>query len=306
MAKTETAAGVWAPALTPLTEDLVPDSGRAIAHVKRLLDGGCHGAALFGTTGEATSFSVEQRVALLEAVLEAGVAPERLMVGTGCCALADSLRLTAHAAGLGVKKVLMLPPFYYKGTGDQGLFDSYAAVIDRVGDPELALYLYHFPRLSGVPITHGLVAQLLAAYPETVKGLKDSTGDPESCAGFIAGFPGLAVFPGTESIMLDMLLKGAAGCITASANVNGAAIRRVYDAWRAEGPEARELQNGITALRMVLQANPMIPTLKHLLAERLDDPAWRRLCPPLTPLTAEQLGALDSGLGDLGFSLEAA
>lgn len=306
MANTENSGGVWAPALTPLTEDLAPDSGRATAQVKRLLDGGCHGAALFGTTGEATSFSVEQRMALLEAVLEAGVAPERLMVGSGCCALVDSVRLTAHAAGLGVKKVLMLPPFYYKGMSDQGLFDSYAAVIDRVGDPELALYLYHFPRLSGVPITHGLVEQLLFAYPQTVKGLKDSTGDPESCAGFIARFPALAVFPGTESIMLDMLLKGAAGCITASANVNAAAIRRVYDAWRAESPEARELQDGITALRMVLQANPMIPVLKHLLAERLEDPAWRRLCPPLTPLSAEQLRALDSGLGDLGFSLEAA
>lgn len=306
MAKTETAAGVWAPALTPLTEDLVPDAGRAAAHVRRLLDGGCHGAALFGTTGEATSFSVEQRIALLEAVLKAGVAPERLMVGTGCCALADSLRLTAHAAGLGCKQVLMLPPFYYKGASDQGLFDSYAAVIDRVGDPELAIYLYHFPRLSGVPITHGLVKRLLAAYPKTVKGLKDSTGDPESCAGFIAQFPGFAVFPGTETIMLDMLLKGAAGCITASANVNAAAIRRVYDAWRAERPEARELQNGVTALRMVLQASPMIPVLKHLLAERLDDPAWRRLCPPLTPLTADQVSALGSGLGDLGFSLEAA
>jgi 4-hydroxy-tetrahydrodipicolinate synthase len=306
MASTETAAGLWAPALTPLTGDLAPDTGRAVAHVRRLLEGGCHGVALFGTTGEATSFSVEQRTALLEAILEAGVAPERLMVGTGCCALADSLRLTGHAAGLGCKKVLMLPPFYYKGMSDQGLFDSYAAVIDRVGDPGLALYLYHFPRLSGVPITHGLVERLLAAYPETVKGLKDSTGDAESCAGFIARFPRLAVFPGTETIMLDMLLEGAAGCITASANVNSRAIRQVYDAHRAERSEARELQNGITALRQVLQASPMIPALKHVLAGRLGDPAWLRLCPPLTPLTAEQAGALDTGLGDLGFTLEAA
>ncbi len=305
MANTQSAAGVWAPALTPLTEDLAPDAGRAVAHIRRLLDGGCHGVGLFGTTGEATSFSVAQRMALLEAVLADGIAPQRLMIGTGCCALADSLALTAHAAGLGCKKALMLPPFYYKGMSDEGLFASYATVIDQVGDDDLAIYLYHFPRLSGVPITHGLVERLLSAYPDTVKGVKDSTGDPESCAGFIAAFPGFEVFPGTEMIMLDMLLEGAAGCITASANVNDHAIRGVYEAWRAENAEARDLQDGISALRRVLQQNPMIPTLKTIVSRRLGDPAWARLCPPLSPLSAEQTAALDAGLADLGFDLAA-
>jgi 4-hydroxy-tetrahydrodipicolinate synthase len=300
------AAGLWAPACTPVDQDLAPDAPRYVAHVERLLEEGCHGVAVFGTTGEATSFSVEERQVVLEALIEAGVAPERLMVGTGCAAFSDSVALSAHAASLGCKKQLMLPPFYYKEVSDEGLFASYAAIIDRVADPALAVYLYHFPRLSQTPITHGLVRMLAAAYPETIKGIKDSSGDPDSGIGFIEAFPKLAIFPGTEAIMLDLLEAGAAGCISASANVNAPAIRAVYDAWTEGVPEAAELQQGITALRMVLQAAPLIPVLKRILARRLGDPAWLALRPPLVQLSAAQADALETGLAELEFSLEAA
>jgi 4-hydroxy-tetrahydrodipicolinate synthase len=300
------AAGLWAPACTPVDQDLAPDAPRYVAHVERLLEEGCHGVAVFGTTGEATSFSVEERHVVLEALIEAGVAPERLMVGTGCAAISDSVALSAHAASLGCKKQLMLPPFYYKQVSDEGLFASYAAIIDRVADPALAVYLYHFPRLSQTPITHGLVRMLAAAYPETIKGIKDSSGDPDSGTGFIEAFPNLAIFPGTEAIMLELLEAGAAGCISASANVNAPAIRAVYEAWKEDRPEAAELQQGITALRLVLQAAPMIPVLKRILARRLGDPAWLALRPPLVQLSAAQADALETGLAELEFSLEAA
>jgi 4-hydroxy-tetrahydrodipicolinate synthase len=301
------AQGLWAPALTALDEDLAPDAGRTAAHVRRLLDQeGCHGVTIFGTTGEATSFSVAERKAVLEAVLEAGVPAARLMVGTGCCALTDSVELTRHAADLGCTRVLMLPPFYYKGVSDEGLHASYAEVIERTGDAKLEVYLYHFPRLSAVPITHGLVERLLTTHPQTIKGIKDSSGDPEGCAHFIARFPGLAIFPGTEAIMLDMLELGAAGCISASANVNGPAIRRVWDAWKAGREDRQDLQDEITATRLVLQANPMIPGLKQILAHRLGDSAWLELRPPLTPLTSAQATALEAELARLGFDLQAA
>ncbi len=316
MASTETktteatadqAEGLWAPALTALRDGLAPDAARTTDHVRHLLDeDGCHGVTIFGTTGEATSFSVAERKSLLEAVLNAGIAPARLMVGTGCCALSDSIELTRHAAGLGCKRVLMLPPFYYKGVSDEGLHASYAEVIERTGDAALEVYLYHFPRLSAVPITHGLVERLLAAYPDTIKGIKDSSGDPEGCAHFIARFPDLAIFPGTEAIMLDMLELGAAGCISASANVNGPAIRRVWDAFKDEREDRQQLQDEITATRMVLQANPMIPTLKQILAHRLGDSAWIGVRPPLTPLSGEQATGLETELSRLGFSLQAA
>ncbi len=298
-------AGVWAPALTPLDRNLVPDSKRYVAHLKRLLSEGCHGVVMFGTTGEAPSFSVDERMAVLESVLAAGGPPERLMIGTGCCALSDTLSLTSHATQLLCKRVLMLPPFYYKGVGDEGLYASYATVIDQVGDPGLEVYLYHFPRLSGVPITHGLVERLLKAYPKNLKGIKDSSGDADSCSRFIRGFHELEVYPGTETLMLDMLKRGAAGCITASANVNARAIRQAYEAWRETDPEARQLQAKITAVRHVLQANPMIPTLKQIVARRLGDLDWLRLRPPLMPLPAGQTAAIETGLEGLGFSLAA-
>ena len=283
------ACGVWAPAMTPLDQDLMPDLARAVAHVKWLLQNGCHGVGIFGTTGEANSFSVEERIAVLEAVVAAGVAPERLMVGTGLCALTDTVRLSAHAVGLGCKKLLMLPPFYYKGVSDAGLAASFSEVIERVGDSEVEVFLYHFPKLSGVPITHGLIELLLKAYPKNVVGLKDSSGDAAGCAAYIETFPELAVFPGTEAIQLDMLEKGGVGTISATANINPGQIRKVYDLFTAgEGAAARAQQETVTAVRLEAQKTPTIATLKPLLARHLNDDSWRRLRPPLMALSSEQ------------------
>ncbi len=157
--------GIWSPVLVPMHDDFSIDVERFLAHARWLLNEGCHGLALFGTTSEANSFSLEERMGLLEAALEAGIAPAQLMLGTGCCALPDSVRLTRHAVDNGCNKVLMLPPFYYKGVGDAGLYRSYAEVIDRIADDELRVLFYHFPKLSGVPITVGLIELLLADYP---------------------------------------------------------------------------------------------------------------------------------------------
>jgi 4-hydroxy-tetrahydrodipicolinate synthase len=297
------ASGIWAPVLTPLDEDLKADGARFVAHAKWLLDSGCHGLAIFGTTGEATSFSVAERIDILETALAAGLPPERMLVGTGCCALTDTIALSAHAAAVGCKNLLVLPPFYYKDVSDQGLIDSFSRVIDGVGDPALGMYLYHFPKLSAVPITHGFLAGLSAAFPGIVKGVKDSSGDPDSTSGFIKEFPDLAIFPGTESFMLPMLEAGAAGCISASCNVNGGAIRRVYDAWQGGHDDAAALQAEITAVRQVLQANPMIPTLKAIVAKQHDDPTWLRLRPPLDALARQQSDQLWNGLATTGFAI---
>jgi 4-hydroxy-tetrahydrodipicolinate synthase len=295
------AHGVWAPALTPLDADLAPDAARFAGHLRWLLDNGCHGAAVFGTTGEATSFSAHERMALLDATLTAGIPGDRLMVGTGCCALTDTLRLTRHAVEAGCNRVLMLPPFYYKGMSDEGLFASYAEVIERLGRADLEIFLYHFPRLSGVPITPGLVERLCAAYPAIVRGIKDSSGDPASAADFIARFPDLTIFPGTETLLLAGLEQGGAGCITASANVNAPAVRRVYDAWRAGSGEAAALQETISAHRAVLQSQPLIPTLKRLVAREREDPAWLAMRPPLSPMNEATAAEQDAALAAAGF-----
>ena len=298
----EKLSGIWAPVLTPLDRDLKPDAGRFVAHARRLLDSGCHGLVVFGTTGEATSFSIGERMELLEAAVSAGLPPARLLVGTGCCALTDTVQLTRHALGLGIGGVLALPPFYYKKNTDQALFASFDQVIQRVGDSTFKLYLYHFPNLSGVPITPGLLDLLLAAHPDVVAGVKDSSGDWNNTRMMIERFPEIAIMPGAESYLLSALEAGATGCISASCNVNAAAIRKLYDDFKAAKPGLADQQEALSAVRKVLQLRPLIPVMKHLIADGLHDPAWRAVRPPLLPLPEVEAGALESELGALGWS----
>ena len=292
------AHGVWSPVLVPLRPDLSIDPERFVAHAHWLLARGCHGLALFGTTSEASSFSVPERKALLERVVAAGISPRRLMVGTGCCALTDSVELTRHAIDAGCHRVLMLPPFYYKGVSDEGLFRSFAEVIERVGHPGLKVFLYHFPRLSGVPVTEGLITLLADAFPEVVAGVKDSSGDWSNTRRMLDRFPRLAIFPGSEVFLLDGLRASGAGCITATSNVNAAGARAVFDAWRTGRDDAGARQAAATAVRRAIDRHPGIPAQKFLIAHHRNDPAWRAVRPPMTALADDAgrdlLGALSA------------
>ena len=295
------AHGVWSPALVPLHPDLSIDSERFLGHAHWLLGQGCHGLALFGTTSEANSFSVAERKALVEQVIAGGIPPERLMIGTGCCALTDSVHLTRHAVDAGCRRVLMLPPFYYKEMSDEGLFGSYSEIIERVGDPALRVFLYHFPRLSGVPITEGLIALLVDAFPEVIAGVKDSSGDWSNTRMMLDRFPHLAIFPGSEVFLLDGLRTGGAGCITATSNVNAAGARAVFDAWHAGHGDADAKQTAATTIRGIIDRFPGIPAQKHLLARYRADPAWRAVRPPMVALTDEEGRSLGDALAEAGF-----
>ncbi len=308
MARTETrkAEGVWAPAVTPFDEDLAPDGARLGAHVRWLLETGCHGVALFGTTGEGTSLTVDERIGLIETVLAAGLPADRLMIGTGCAALPDTVRLTAASVRLGCPDVLMLPPFYYKDVSDEGLYASYAEAIERVGEAALGIYLYHFPKMSAVPIGHAVIERLVKAYPDTIKGVKDSSGDQAHTLSLVEAFPQLAIFAGAEPILLPVLERGGAGCITAGANVNAAAIRAVYDAWKAGDSGAAALQDRVTVQRGILQTQPMIAALKHILAAEGDAPGWTRVRPPLVTISAEAGEGVRRELAATGFAMASA
>ncbi len=296
------ASGVWTPVLMPVDENYAIDTARFLEHARLLLERGCHGLAIFGTTSEANSFSVDERKALVEAAFEGGISPDRVMIGTGCCALTDSVELTRHAVSLGCRKVLVLPPFYYKNMSDAGLFRSYAALIERVGDPELRIFLYHFPQLSGVPITYGLIELLLKDFPGVVAGLKDSSGDWDNTAGLLQRFPDFAVFPGSETYMLQGLRSGGAGCITATANANAGAIRGVYDAWHKGDDNTDALNEGIVAVRTAIAKYPLVPALKFLASRFHRNPAWRSVRPPMLPLSDDQGEDLLKRLEDAGFT----
>jgi 4-hydroxy-tetrahydrodipicolinate synthase len=286
--------------LTPFSQDLTPASEPKVGHCQWLLDQGADGLAVFGTTGEANSMGCGERMGLLEALIEGGISAGRLMPGTGMCALTDSVRLTRHAVENGCAGVLMLPPFYYKGVSDDGLYASFAEVIERVGDARLRVYLYHIPPMSSVPLSLDLVGRLVRDYPAVVIGLKDSGGDFRNTASLLKEFPELEVFPGSESFLLEGLRHGGAGCITATGNVNPARIRAVIDHWQEA--EADDLQEEITRVREVIQSYPMIPALKAIVARRGRDSDWLRVRPPLVALEEAHQSGLFSDLEAIGFS----
>lgn len=293
--------GVLVPVLTPFTAKGEPDTGRYIAFCRWLLDQGAGGLSIFGTTSEANSMSPGERMALLDRLVEAGIPAHKLMPGTGACAMTDAAELIRHAVAHGCGGVLMLPPFYYKPVSDDGIFAFISGVIDKVGSSALRMYLYHIPPVAVVGYSLDLVGRLIKAYPETVVGLKDSSGDWSNTAALLERYPGFAVFPGSEVFLLDALRRGGAGCITATGNVNTAGIAKLYANWR--GPQADALQAGVTTVRKTMQAYPMVPALKRVVAHFHGDPGWAAVRPPMTPLDQTQSQALIADLAKIGFTL---
>ena len=281
--------GILAPVLTPFDRDLNPDPARLVRFCRALLDEGCDGLAPFGTTSEGNSLSLDERERLLDALLDSGLPPQKLIPGTGCCALPDTVRLSRKAARAGCAGVLMLPPFYYKNVTEEGLFRGFAQAIDRAAEPKLRVYLYHIPQVSQVAIPLGVIGRLVKAYPGVVIGMKDSSGDFENTRAVLRAFPGFEVFAGSEKFLLSNLEEGGAGCITATANVNAAAIARAFR------ERSEERQREIDAVRAAFERLPLIAALKEAVARRTGDASWRAVRPPLIELTAEQRDRLQQG-----------
>ena len=278
--------GVYAAVLTPFTAALEPDLDAFVAHCSWLLANGCDGLAPLGTTGEANSLSVAQRLALVAAAAEGGVPMARCIFGAGSCALADAVTVTRAVVAAGGGGALLLPPFYYKNPSEDGLFAFFSEVIQRVGDRRQRIYLYHIPGMSSVPISLKLVARLKRDYGDVIAGLKDSSGDWQTTATFLKEFPGFGVFSGSEEFLLPNLRAGGVGCISASTNVTAPLARPVYAGWR--GDEAEALQHGLTEVRLVFQAYPLQAALKEVMSRITGNDSWRILLPPNRPLAAAQ------------------
>jgi 4-hydroxy-tetrahydrodipicolinate synthase len=225
------------------------------------------------------------------------------MPGTGCCALPDSARLTAHAVALGCAGVLMLPPFYYKDVPEEGLYRNFSEIIERVGQERLRLYLYHIPPVAQVGISTALIEKLLKSYSGTVAGIKDSSGDWKTTQGYLTAFAGSGfdVFAGSEVFLLPNMRGGGVGCITATGNVNPAAINRLFENWQSTDADA--LQAGITATRMLFQRCPMIAALKAAISHYSNDAGWATVRPPLVELDAGQYQRLIGELANHGFAM---
>ncbi len=293
--------GVLAPVVTPFRADLSPDRQRFIAHCNWLLAQKC-GLAVFGTNSEANSLSIEERSLLLDALIAAGIDLSRVMPGTGCCSITETVKLTAEAVKHRCAGVLMLPPFYYKGVSEEGLYRYFSEVVQRVGDARLKIYLYHIPPVAMVGITTGLVERLLKAYPDTIAGMKDSSGDWNNTKLFLDAFAktGFDVFVGSESFLLANMRNGGAGTISATANVNPAAIHKLYTDWK--NADADDQQARLNVVRDVFERRqPMIAALKQAIAIYANDPDWATVRPPLLELSEEQAKTLREELKAIGF-----
>jgi 4-hydroxy-tetrahydrodipicolinate synthase len=280
--------GVIAAIATPIEASGEPDTARAVKLAKFLLANGCDALNVLGTTGEATSFSREQRMRVMSAYGEAGVT-DRAMVGTGAAALDDAIALTRHAAERGFAGALLLPPFYYKGVPDEGLVAYVEAIIDATAAKPIPLYLYHFPAQSGLPWHVALVKRLLETFSTRIVGLKDSSGDMDYARAVAALSPRFAVFPSTEAVLIEARDGAFAGCISATANLNADLCARAF---RNGDKAALDTAVGI---RKLFDGKQLVPGVKALLAHIHGDPALGEVKPPLTPFSSSDRTVASAG-----------
>jgi 4-hydroxy-tetrahydrodipicolinate synthase len=294
--------GVLSPVLTPFNADGSPSAGRFISHCRWLLQQDV-GLAVFGTNSEATSLAVSEKRALLDHLTEAGLPMAKVLPGTGACAGADAIELTRHAVRAGCAGVLMLPPFFYKGVSDEGLYRSFSQVIESVADDRLRVYLYHIPPVAQVGISLALIDRLMRQFPGIIAGIKDSSGEWANTSQLLAEFQprGLDVFAGNETFLLSTLRAGGAGCITATGNVNPSEIVSLCQQWRH--PDADAHQRILNDTRAVFQSFPIIAAMKATIGWKSGDAGWARVRPPLVELDAAQNALLRSKLDAVGFTM---
>jgi 4-hydroxy-tetrahydrodipicolinate synthase len=286
---TKTLSGVIAAVATPVTEDLAPDLKRATDLARHLLDNGCDGLNVLGSTGEATSFSVAERKSVMDAYKKNGLPLERLMVGTGAASVSDAIALTKHAADLGFGGALVLPPFYYKGVPDDGLVDYIGILVKATAESNLPLYLYHYPQLTGLQWHVALIKRLRESFPSRIVGLKDSSGDMAFARSAAAVAKDFAVFPSTEACLIDARKGEFAGCISATANCNSDLCQR---AW-SQG-DAVALDAAVT-IRKLFDGRQLVPGVKALISHIHGDPALARVRPPLSAFAAADRSAVFGG-----------
>jgi len=302
MSQTNLPMGVYTANLTPLKENLSINYKLLIKHCKWLLNNGSTGIALLGTTGEANSFSIKERKKIVEKTIAGGIPANKLMVGTGCCSLPETVSLTKHAIKLGVGGVLVLPPFYYKQVAQQGIFNYFDALVQKVDDKRLRIYLYHIPKMSGLGFSIPLIKELHSKYPKMIAGIKDSNGDFSNMQAMVKAFPDFQVFAGTEKYLLDILKVGGAGCISATCNVTVPLAGEVFETWKAK--KSAEKQNDyLIKVRTSFEGFPFSGALKTYIAEISNNSKWLPVRPPNEVLSESDKKKLAERLDKLKFKL---
>ena len=296
-------SGIYTASLTPLTSSYEPNLPALVSHVEQLFESGSDGVAILGSTGEANSLTIEQRLDIIS-YCGRTLAPERLMMGTGSCALQDAIRLTQASIEAGVFSVLVIPPFYYKPQSDENVIRYYSELISSVDDSRLRIIFYNFPKLSGYNFSTEILQELKARFGDIAAGIKDSSGDWGNMLRITKNVPDFMVYSGTETLLLNILREGGAGCITASANLLAPECQLVYQAWRNDQQNtAEQVQKELNVLRKALESYQFVSELKGLMAEHTGSEHWQEMLPPFIPLLPSQVRELSEKINDLGLNL---
>ncbi|MDP6331866.1 MAG: dihydrodipicolinate synthase family protein [SAR324 cluster bacterium] len=296
-------SGIYTASLTPLTSSYEPNLPALVSHVEQLFESGSDGVAILGSTGEANSLTIEQRLDIIS-YCGRTLAPERLMMGTGSCALQDAIRLTQASIEAGVFSVLVIPPFYYKPQSDESVIRYYSELISSVDDSRLRIIFYNFPKLSGYNFSPEILQKFKERFGDIAAGIKDSSGNWENMLSITNNVPDFMVYSGTETLLLNILREGGAGCITASANLLAPECQLVYQAWRNDQQNtAEQVQKELNVLRKALESYQFVSELKGLMAEHTGSEHWQEMLPPFIPLLPSQVRELSEKINDLGLNL---
>ena len=296
-------SGIYTASLTPLTSSYEPNLPALVSHVEQLFESGSDGVAILGSTGEANSLTIEQRLDIIS-YCGRTLAPERLMMGTGSCALQDAIRLTQASIEAGVFSVLVIPPFYYKPQSDESVIRYYSELISSVDDSRLRIIFYNFPKLSGYNFSTEILQEFKERFGGIAAGIKDSSGNWENMLSITNNVPDFMVYSGTETLLLNILREGGAGCITASANLLAPECQLVYQAWRNDQQNtAEQVQKELNVLRKALESYQFVSELKGLMAEHTGSEHWQEMLPPFIPLLPSQVRELSEKINDLGLNL---
>jgi len=296
--------GVYTASLTPLTASFEPNLPALVRHAQWLLESGSDGVALLGSTGEANSLTLEQRLSIIEQTARE-LPTDRLMLGTGSCALQDAVHLTKASVDAGVYSVLILPPFYYKPQSDESVLRFYSELILSVDEPRLRIIFYNFPKLSGYNFSVKILQELKQRFGDIAAGIKDSSGEWKNMLGIVQNIPDFMVYTGTETFLLDILKKGGAGSITATANLIAPECQRVYQAWKNNKQKvAEQAQMNLTDLRKTLENYPFVSELKSLFASKTNSEEWENMLPPFAPILDKQVEELTEQIKGLGLDLK--
>ena len=296
-------SGIYTASLTPLSSSYEPNLPALVSHVEQLFESGSDGVAILGSTGEANSLTIEQRLDIISYCGKT-LAPERLMMGTGSCALQDAIRLTQASIEAGVFSVLVIPPFYYKPQSDESVIRYYSELISSVDDSRLRIIFYNFPKLSGYNFSTEILQEFKERFGDIAAGIKDSSGNWENMLSITKNVPNFMVYSGTETLLLNILREGGAGCITASANLLAPECQLVYQAWRNDQQNAAEqVQKELTVLRKALESYQFVSELKGLMALHTGSEHWQEMLPPFIPLLPSQVRELSEKINDLGLNL---